>query len=53
MDFQHAALSDETSRGLLGPDSSSNIGVCLAITTPNITEYPHDRRPVLYLPTAD
>ena len=44
MDRQHIALLDDTSTDLLGPDSSSNIGVCLAITRQRITEYSNERR---------
>ena len=35
------AVPEDTSRDLLGPDSSSNIGVCLAITRQRVTENPN------------
>lgn len=34
------ALIDNTDKDLLDPDSSSNIGVCIAITGKRITDYP-------------
>ena len=40
---QHIALIKDTGRDLLGPDSSSNIWVCLAITGQKVTDHPIER----------
>lgn len=43
MDSQPMALIDDAGKDLLDPDSSSNIGVCIAITRQRITDYPIHR----------
>ena len=43
MDSQPMALIDDAAKDLLDPDSSSNIGVCVAITRQRVTGYPIDR----------
>ena len=47
------ALTYDTGRDLLDPDSSSNIGVCVAITRKRITDYPIKGRRVPHLPRVD